>query len=150
MRAPIAEAPTPLALASSANCLFHSSKPALELPHCAADASLVNQDIVIHESATATPTVNRLGLIILISLHTLRQTTGWSTDPTNMRQAASTADMQRLMVGVGSVLSHIIRLWACGTSLAIRHPRCIDASPSSLRRFQVATEPRVLRKAVLI
>src|SRR5215469_16887859 len=28
----------PFALASSANCLFHVSKPAAELPHCAASA----------------------------------------------------------------------------------------------------------------
>jgi hypothetical protein len=39
MRAAIAEAPT-LPLASSANCLFHASKPAAVLPHCAAPALL--------------------------------------------------------------------------------------------------------------
>jgi hypothetical protein len=40
MRAATVEALTPLALASSPNCLFHASKPAAVLPHCAAPALL--------------------------------------------------------------------------------------------------------------
>src|SRR6266404_4790363 len=55
MRAARVEALTPLALASSENCLFHASKPAAVLPHCAAPALPV-----IHRSATRTATVTVL------------------------------------------------------------------------------------------
>src|SRR6202035_5823992 len=55
MRAATVEALTPFALASSANCLFHASKPAAVLPHCAAPALLV-----VHTSATKTATVTVL------------------------------------------------------------------------------------------
>lgn len=52
MRAAIAVGPMPRVLASSANCLFHASKPADVLPHCAARACPV-----IDASASKTTTV---------------------------------------------------------------------------------------------
>src|SRR5713101_6264266 len=69
MRAARVEAPTPLPLASSANCFFHASKPAAVLPHCAAPALLV-----IHRSATKIVTVTALScppLVIPNSFHTI-------------------------------------------------------------------------------
>src|SRR5258706_14345896 len=52
MRAARVEALTPFPLASSATCLFHASKPAAVLPHCAASALLA-----IKRSAIKTATV---------------------------------------------------------------------------------------------
>src|SRR6266446_4921914 len=69
MRAARVEALTPFPLASSANCLFHASKPAAVLPHCAAPALPV-----IHRSATKTATVTILScppLVIPNSFHAL-------------------------------------------------------------------------------
>src|SRR5215468_4310966 len=42
MSAAIVGALTPFPVASPAICVFHASKPAAVLPHCAATASLVN------------------------------------------------------------------------------------------------------------
>src|ERR1700730_8963816 len=69
MRAARVEPLTPFPLASSANCLFHASKPADVLPHCAAPALLV-----IHTSATKNKTVTVLNCppsVILNSFRTL-------------------------------------------------------------------------------
>src|SRR5262252_7271627 len=65
MRAAIVEALTPFPLASSANCFFQPSKPAAELPHCAALARLA-----IDKSAkAATLNLNRRPLVIENSFH---------------------------------------------------------------------------------
>src|SRR5260221_12088453 len=67
MRAARVEALTPFPLASSASCLFHASKPAAVLPHCAAPALPV-----IHRTATRTATVTVLScppLVIPNSFH---------------------------------------------------------------------------------
>src|ERR1700730_4194774 len=69
MRAATVEALTPLALASSANCFFHASKPAAVLPHCAAPALLA-----IHTNATKAAMMTVLNcppLVIQNSFHTL-------------------------------------------------------------------------------
>jgi hypothetical protein len=68
MRAATVEALTPLALASSPNCLFHASKPTAELPHCAAPALLA-----IHTSPTKAAMMTVLNfppLVIQNSFHT--------------------------------------------------------------------------------
>src|SRR5260370_27750174 len=69
MRAARVEALTPFPLASSANCLFHPSKPAAVLPHCAASALLAINGSAIRTATVIVPSCPPL--VIPNSFHTL-------------------------------------------------------------------------------
>src|SRR5260370_40995434 len=62
----------PFPLASSANCLFHPSKPAAELPHCAASALLAINGSAIRIATAMVLSCPPLGICELLS-HSLHQ-----------------------------------------------------------------------------